>query len=128
MEGLAITGPVSAADVMQLCVEARAAVVRDGSRTVDCDVRALEHPDATTVDAIARIQLTLKRLGAGLRVRGAGPELLDLLDLAGLSQLVPGCSRSGVEPGREPEQGEHPCGVEEEADAGDPVVPDIDDL
>lgn len=103
MEGLVITGRVSARDVDRYCAKALAAIPDPASGFVDLHVHDIEHPDAVAVEAIARMQLTLKRLGRSLRVRGAGPELLDLLDLAGLCDVVPGCDRLGVEPGRKSE-------------------------
>jgi anti-anti-sigma regulatory factor len=40
------------------------------------------------VDTLARLQVAARRLGCSIRVRGARPELSELLDLAGLTDLV----------------------------------------
>ena len=61
-----------------------------------------------TVDALARLQLAMRRLGLELRLRDASRELLELLDLAGLTEVL------GLEPGWEPEKRKERLGVEEE--------------
>lgn len=40
------------------------------------------------VDRLARLQLVAGRLGCCIRLRGAGRELVELLDLAGLTDVV----------------------------------------
>jgi hypothetical protein len=82
---------------------------------VDCDVRALVDPDATTVDALARLQLTARRLGKRIRFRHACAEMQELVALMGLCDVLPGAG-SRIEPWREAEQGEQARRVEEEAD------------
>ena len=42
------------------------------------------------VDALARLQVTARRLGLAVRVRGAGPALRGLLELTGVAGVV-GC-------------------------------------
>jgi hypothetical protein len=49
-------------------------------------------PDQLDVDALARLQLAAKRRGARLELYGASAELVALLDLAGLSEVLP-CHR-----------------------------------
>jgi hypothetical protein len=85
---------------------------------VVCDVAALVNPDAGTVDALARLQLTARRLGRRVRLLHAGAELQGLLDLMGLSEELEGLP---VEPGREAEEGEPASGVQKESDPGEPV-------
>jgi STAS domain len=87
------------------------------------EVGALVDPDLATVDALARLQLTARRLGRRAVLRGAPAELRDLLELAGLCDVV------GVAPNRlrlrlggQTEEGEQPGGVEEEGEPGDPPV------
>ena len=58
---------------------------------VVCDVAGVSDPDCATVDALARMQLTAKRLGSGLRLRGASDELHELLAMAGLCEVVGLC-------------------------------------
>lgn len=75
------------------------------------------HPDLATVDELARLELALRRVDCVLRLRRASAELLELLDLVGLS----------VEVGGQPENREE-GGVEEVVVADDPVARDLDDL
>jgi hypothetical protein len=60
--------------------------------TIVCDVGALA-PDAEAVDALARLQLTARRLGYEIRLRDASVDLQDLLDFAGLSDVL--CVEAG---------------------------------
>ena len=45
-------------------------------------------PDLSTVDALARAQLVAKRFGWSVCVRDASPELVELLELAGVELSV----------------------------------------
>ena len=45
-------------------------------------------PDLSAVEALARLQLAARRLGCEIRVRAACPELCELLQLAGLVDVV----------------------------------------
>lgn len=62
------------------------------SRIVECDVAGLP-PDAVTVDALARLQLAVRRTGGHVRLRNASDELLALLDIAGLHEVLPRAAR-----------------------------------
>jgi anti-anti-sigma regulatory factor len=84
-------------------------------RSIVCDLSSLA-PDAATIDALARLQLTAKRLGCECRLRHASTELRDLLVFAGLADVL------RVEPGREAEQREERLGVEEERQLDDPAL------
>jgi hypothetical protein len=70
--------------------------------------------DAVTVDMLARVALTAKRLGAGVRLAHASFELTELIGFMGLASVL------GVEPGRHPEQWEQRRRIEEERELGDP--------
>lgn len=94
---------------------------RDANLIV-CEVGSLAQPDAAVVDALCRMRLAARRRGCQLRLRGASPDLLDLLFLVGLSDVLPVEQASGFEPKRQPEQGEHPGRVKEERDPADPSV------
>jgi hypothetical protein len=76
-------------------------------------VRALA-PDATTVDALARLQLSLRRIGLELCLRHPSRELEELLAFVGLDGVL------GVEAARQAEEREEPLGVEEERELDDP--------
>ena len=97
--------------------------------TLVYDVGDVAEPDADTIDAMARLQLSAIRLGVRFRFSRACEELRDLLTLTGLDAVLP-CeappcdppsrsARSGVEPLGQPEQREEALGVEEERDARD---------
>jgi anti-anti-sigma regulatory factor len=66
------------------------------------DAGAIVDPDLDTVDALARWQLRLQRMGATLRTCNASAELQDLLELAGLADVV----ALPVEPRQRAEEGE----------------------
>lgn len=56
-------------------------------RVVLCDVAELK-PDAVTVAALARIQLTARRLGREIRLRHASDTLLELVAFMGLAEIL----------------------------------------
>jgi hypothetical protein len=60
--------------------------------TIVYDVGALA-PDAAAVDALARLQLTARRLGYEIRLRDASVALQDLLDFVGLRDVL--CVEAG---------------------------------
>jgi STAS domain len=113
--------PSACGDVRGLCEGVRRRVERCGAELVLCDVGRIRNPDLGTVEALARLQLTARRLGRRMRFRGACGALRDLLALLGLESIVR-CSDRLVEPGRQAEQREPPLGVQEEADPTDPVA------
>ena len=69
------------------------------------------------VDALARLNLAVRRSGGVSRVVDPVPELCDLVHLAGLGDVL-GPLVLGRQPGREPEVGE-PLGVEVVVDGRD---------
>lgn len=77
------------------------------------DVSKVVHPDVSTVDAMARVQLLAHRCGREARFSRASSELYELIELLGLSDVL--C----VEPCRQAEEREELLGIEEEADPGD---------
>jgi STAS domain len=102
------------------------APAREPPRVV-VDVRGYSTPDLVLVDLLARLRLVAGRLGAGLVVLGATPELERLLAFVGLLAVVPLGPLDGSELCREPEPREQP-GVEEVVDVGDPAVAQLDHL
>lgn len=85
---------------------------------VECDCRGIAHPDAGTIDGLARLRLAVQRDGGELRLVGVRPSLLELLDLCGLAEVL----RPLVEAGRQAEEREEPGGVQEEGDLPDAAV------
>jgi anti-anti-sigma regulatory factor len=82
------------------------------------DVGALAEPDPAILDALVRLQLAAQRRGASLRLENACPVLVDLLALAGLSDVLPVFRASGVEVDRQPKEREEAL-VDEEVEPGD---------
>ena len=111
-----ISGPLTPADAAALCERARAELERSGAEVLVCDVAALTHPNAGTIEALARLQLTARRLGREVRLRDPSRELRELVDLCGLEDVL------RVQPLRQPEQREQALGVEERVEMGDPPV------
>jgi anti-anti-sigma regulatory factor len=84
------------------------------SSQIVCDVGALA-PDAVAVDTLSRLQLEAQRLGVEIRLRNVSPELAELLDLAGLRDVL------RVETSGQAEEREERLGVEEERELDDPA-------
>ncbi len=115
-----IGGPLAPVHVPRLWERVRA-ILEGAPALVECDVGAIDRPDAETVEVLARLQLAARRSGCRVRLHHACGELRDLLELMGLSEVVP-CSGSDLESRREIEQREPPRGVEEEGDPPDPIA------
>ncbi|MEA2651510.1 MAG: hypothetical protein QOI85_1231 [Chloroflexota bacterium] len=88
---LELRGAIARSEIHALCARVQALLEKGGAEVVVCDVAGVSDPDCGTVDALARMQLTAKRLGRGLRLRGASDELHDLLAMAGLCEVVGVC-------------------------------------
>jgi ABC-type transporter Mla MlaB component len=86
---LIMIGPVTRDAIPALCERARMLLEDCDAGPVACDVRALAEPDAVTVDALARLQLTAGRLGYRVELRQACEELVELLVLTGLHDVLP---------------------------------------
>jgi anti-anti-sigma regulatory factor len=79
------------------------------------DVGALA-PDAVTIDVLARVQLSARRLGRRVQLRNVSDELQKLLAFVGLAEVL------GLEPGGQAEEREDRLGVEEERELDDPAA------
>jgi anti-anti-sigma regulatory factor len=88
---------------------------------VTCDVSALIKPDEVALDALVRLQLTARRLGTSLQLRNARGDLVDLLAVAGLSDVLPLMAGLGLETNGQAEEREE-ARVDEEVDRGDTDV------
>jgi STAS domain len=88
---------------------------------VDIDVHVDADADVATLDALARLQLTARRLGSSIRLCHPRPELADLLALAGLREVFPTSPESAPEDGRQVEQAEQAPG-DEGGDSRDPTA------
>jgi ABC-type transporter Mla MlaB component len=83
----AISGPIARADLPGLCDRVRTVLDECGS-IARCDVVGVE-PDAVCVDALARLQLAARRRGCCVRLENASPALLELVELMGLTHVLP---------------------------------------
>jgi anti-anti-sigma regulatory factor len=88
------------------------------------DVSRVTSPDCGTVDRLARLQLRARRRGRTIVLVGAQDRLLELIALAGLAAVLP----SAVEMRWQAEEREVALRVEEERDAVDLPVSDLEDL
>ena len=77
------------------------------------DLSEVVHPDVSTVDAMARLQLLARRCGREARFCHVSRELSELVELLGLGEVL------RVEVLGKPEEREELLGVEEETDPGD---------
>ena len=114
----ALGGAIARAEIPALC-ERLQALLEDGAgagEAVTCDVGRLGRSDLVVLEALARLQLTARRHGHRLWLRGASHELHALLALTGLAEILP------IEPWRQAEQRKQARGVEEEGDAGEPIA------
>lgn len=117
---LVVAAPIGDGDIARLCGRLRAVVGTSDADVVVCDVGALP-ANARTIEAVARLQLTARRLGRRIRLQRASHELEQLLAFAGLADVV--AVGSGLRGrGRHAEQRKHACRVEERVDGDDPPV------
>lgn len=125
-----LAGPLTRAGIPELCACLRDRLHGAEPGWVTCDVAALTDPDAVTVETLARLQLTARRLGSRIRLRNADGRLRGLLALAGLRDVLPlepvrAPESSGrvlrLQPWGQAEQRKQVRRVEERVDPGDPV-------
>jgi hypothetical protein len=119
---VSVSGCVAPEDIAPMCRRAHALLQSTDARRLVWDVRSLGDPDAVTVDALARLQLTARRLGHRGLLRHASPRLSELLAMVGLCDVLPACDELSVESLGKAEQREEPGRVEEERDPGDDPV------
>jgi ABC-type transporter Mla MlaB component len=91
-------------------------------RPIACDVSSLVQPDQRALDSLARLQLTARRMGTTIRLHHASPALVDLIELAGLTDVLTVVSVGpDVVVDREVEEPEQ-IGVDEKVHRGDGAV------
>jgi hypothetical protein len=108
-------------DIPRLCGQLLALLQVSDAAVVVCDVGAVTDPDAVTVEALARLQLTALRRGRRIHLDGACDRLWDLLALTGLRDVLAPREELRLQPRRQAEQREQPLGVEEEGEPTDPA-------
>lgn len=85
---LVFSGRIGRADIKKICERARPILVGGDDGLIICDVSAVVEPDAVTIDALARLQLTARRLGHEVVIRYASHQLVQLLEFTGLRGVV----------------------------------------
>ncbi|HEV3284653.1 MAG TPA: STAS domain-containing protein [Solirubrobacteraceae bacterium] len=84
---LRIRGPIERSDLEGLFVRTCALLESIGPETLLCELECVE-VDAVAVDALARLALAARRHGRCVRVRGASPELRELVRFMGLEDVL----------------------------------------
>jgi ABC-type transporter Mla MlaB component len=107
---LVIAGRVTPETIAGLCARVRTLLADPDLDGLTCDLSGVVEPDAAALEALARMQLTARRLGRSIRLRHVRPEMRALLTLAGLTDVVPTvpADPDGL-PGRRPPPDAHPC-------------------
>ena len=80
-------GAPTGADLAGLCAYLRSVFERGLGEAVVCDVGDLA-ADVGTVEVLARLQLAAGRRGGRISLRGASPQLLELVALCGLGDAL----------------------------------------
>lgn len=114
-----VNGRIDRADAPTLCEHLSTVLEGRDANLVVCDVGALVNPDIGTVDVLARLALTARRLGCQLRLRHPSRRLTDLVALVGLCSSGRPAGKLPLELEGQPEQREHARGVEERGEPGD---------
>jgi ABC-type transporter Mla MlaB component len=81
-----IHGPLRRADLPGLYGRACAQFRRASGQALEVEMEGIA-ADAVAVDALARLELAARRHGCRVTLRGAGPELKELIELVGLREL-----------------------------------------
>jgi anti-anti-sigma factor len=95
---LAVHGHITAETVPHWCARVADLLADPAIAGVTCDLSGVVRPDATALDALARMQLTARRQGRTIRLRHASTEMCALLALAGLTGIVPVDAAEPVHP------------------------------
>jgi hypothetical protein len=119
---LVVGAPIGDGDAARLCERLSALARGSDAEVIVCDVSALA-ADARSIDALARLQLTARRLGRRIRLYRASRELDALLAFLGLDDVVGGGGPARLDLFgrclRQAEEREQPRGVEERVDRDD---------
>ena len=84
---LALCGRLDRDRMSGFCERVRVLIDEIRAEVVVCDVGAV-HPDAVAMDLLGRLRLVVLRTGCEFQVRGLAPELHELLELCGLSDIA----------------------------------------
>jgi hypothetical protein len=83
----ALSGSLARSDLPGLRARVCALLEGSGAESALCEVGELE-ADAVAVEALASLRLAAARHGLRLRLRGASPELVELVGFMGLRELL----------------------------------------
>jgi ABC-type transporter Mla MlaB component len=84
-----VSAPEPSPAVAALCERTRRLLEHGDAEVVVCDLDALVELDAVAVEALARLQLTARRLGRSIELRHASGGLQELLAFIGLEGVLP---------------------------------------
>ena len=84
---LTVRAPLLLADLPGLYERTCALLAGVSPDMLLCDVADIA-ADAVAVDALARLALAARRRGCDVRLRGASPELLALMDFVGVADVL----------------------------------------
>src|SRR5215210_3435755 len=115
---LDVRSAIAGAGVPALCERVRVLLAAGVVEVITCEVGGLMQPEPGSLDALARLQLTARRLGRSIRLRHPRPELRDLLGVTGLCTELPCGAGLRLEPQSQTESREQ-VRVDEEVDPGD---------
>jgi ABC-type transporter Mla MlaB component len=82
-----VDGPILRSDVPALVTRLSAMVERRDTATVVCQLRGVG-ASAASLEALARLQLVAMRHGCRLTLRGASTELRELVEFAGMQDVL----------------------------------------
>jgi ABC-type transporter Mla MlaB component len=100
-----LPGRIDRAEIPWLCVRLQVLAASVAADRLVCDVAAVVEPDAVTVDALARLQLTARRSGREMGIRHASRELQELLALTGLAEVIRSAPAQASRRGGRPKSG-----------------------
>ena len=100
-----LPGHIDRTEIPWLCRRLQILAVSLVAEPIVCDVGAVAEPDAVTVDALARLQLTARRSGREFGIRHASSELEELLDLMGLAAVIHAAPAQASRRGGRPKSG-----------------------
>lgn len=86
--------------IPELCERFAVFVAGSDDEVIVCDVGAIAFPDAACLSALARMQLTARRLGRRIQLHRAQRSLIELILLSGLGGVLP--LYTGLRVGGEP--------------------------
>jgi ABC-type transporter Mla MlaB component len=86
---LVVDGHIDPEAIPSLCRQLALLIDHSQAELVGCDLAGLRGCDLVAVDALARLQLTAKRLGRAIRLCRASDQLVELVALAGLREILP---------------------------------------